>query len=92
MKKILICLLFLIAGCNCEREKEIVNDNNVKTYFIKYIVFYPGYRDTCRAESIGKDFYFGSDRGTNFIKIGTLTGNTIYIGSSPYLVIEHSTY
>ncbi len=81
----LFLLLFTTIGCSGEKESD------GKIYRIKYVVFYPGYRDTIESSSRGFDFFEYSDRGSNYISLeSNRFSDYIYSGSAPYKIIEHT--
>ncbi len=78
MKKIAL-LIFTILLMSCED----------RTYKLKYVVFYPNYNDTVTLTST-TEFYWGSQKGTNYIKKGSLTGSDYYSGSAPYKILQYT--
>lgn len=80
MKKIIL-LIFAALLISCEHEN--------RTYTLKYVVFYPNYNDTVTITSDTK-FYWGCDRGNNYIKKGGITGSDYYAGSAPYKILEYT--
>ena len=73
-----------LMGCHF-LSQPIVEPKHYRTY-IQYVVFYPGYKDTVSTYTDDNEFYFGSDRGPNYIKIGS---KSIYCNSAPYKVIKN---
>lgn len=79
MKRLLI--LLMIFFLSCKRENKI--------YTLQYVVFYPNYRDTQTVSSTS-NYYWFSQEGTNYIKRNSITGITVYSGSSPYKIISYT--
>lgn len=77
-KKIFLIALVLISTMSCTSDK---------IYTIKYVVFYPNYNDTV-TDTNDNTYYWNSSKGTNYIKIGGMTGSTVYSGSAPYKVLS----
>ena len=75
---VLILVCFLIS-CSTKKNKE---------YTLKYVVFYPGYRDTVIVKN-NKGFYWGSNRGSNYINNGSITSPNVYDGSAPFKVLKY---
>lgn len=82
MKKLLTILLIAILFSSC-------GDKEDKIYTLKYVVFYPNYNDTVIISN-SRGYCFGSDRGTNYIRIGSPVGITEYENSAPYKVISYT--
>lgn len=66
----------------------LLNSCENKTYYLKYVVFYPSHNDTVEVSNTS-GYYWGSNRGSNYIKEGSITGNSIYNGSAPYKIISY---
>lgn len=71
----------LLSSCSGITEDRI--------YTLKYVVFYPGYRDTVTVSN-SRGYYCGSDRGTNYIREGSISGPAVYDNSAPYKVISYT--
>jgi len=80
MKKLILMILVLISIVSC---------NSNKIYTLKYVVFYPNYNDTITISN-DDEYYWNSDRGTNYIKEGSITGPTVYTGSAPYKILSYT--
>jgi hypothetical protein len=65
------------------------NKNNIE---MTYVIFYPNYADTITTSYIGnKRYYYGSDKGTNFIKQESMTNiNSEYENTAPYKILSQS--
>ena len=71
MKKILIALLaLLMIACSAGKHR------------VTYTVYYPGNTVT-KTVIIDDAPYLGSDRGTNYLKVGRVTGPTVIETSAP---------
>jgi hypothetical protein len=71
MKKILTVLFAaFIISCSNERHQ------------VTYTVYYPGNTVT-KTIIINDTPYLGSDRGTNYLKVGSITGPTVIETSAP---------
>ena len=82
MKNLLIGLLMGLGLFGC-------NEDESKTYTLKYVVFYPNYNDTVTVTNHG-GYYWNSDRGTNYIKNESITGRNVYSGSAPYKILSYT--
>lgn len=80
MKKIIVLIfmmLVVISSCNKTEEK----------YKVYYNVYYPN--NTKNYTIIIDDTpYLGSDRGTNYLKVGSITGPTIIRTSAPIELVQ----
>lgn len=87
MKKLLllltILLIFIISSCDCR-----LNDSSNGKYKLKYVVYFPNNSRTYTVYN-NCGFYWDSNKGTNYIKCGSITGPTVYSGSAPYEIIEY---
>lgn len=77
MKKLSGFLISLLILCSCSKGKHIVTyrvywPNNVRTYTV----------------TINDKPYLGSDRGTNYLKVGNITGPTIIETNAPIEIIN----
>lgn len=77
MKKLLIILVLFLASCCGDGER----------YEVTYVVFYPNYNDTLTIETIGYPYVF-SNRGSNYLKSGCISGSNYYAGSSPFKILK----
>lgn len=82
MKKILVILAIISIFLSC-------SDNNKTVYTLKYVVFYPNHQDTVIVSNT-KGYYWNSDRGTNYIKEGSITGDMVYSNSAPYKILSYT--
>ena len=84
--KTLLKLIALLTVASFVFSKCCEDENT--TYTLKYVVFYPGYQDTVIVSN-HCGYFFGSDRGTNFIKDGRSPTNpkNIYNNSAPYKIL-----
>lgn len=78
MKKLIYVLfIFIIAGCTKSESK----------YKVYYNVYYPN--NTKSYSIITDDIpYLGSDRGTNYMTVGTIGSSTIIKTSAPIEIVR----
>ena len=79
MKKLILLALttFMMAACGHKQEK----------YKIYYRVYYPNNTQNYCA-IIDDEPYLGSDRGTNYLSIGSTTGTSIIKTSAPIELVK----
>ena len=80
MKRFILMVFILISIISC---------NSNKIYTLEYVVFYPNYNDTITISN-DDEYYWSSDRGTTYIKEGSITGSTVYKGSAPYKILSYT--
>lgn len=65
-------------------------DDPAKTYELTYVVFYPNGNNDTQRVSAHHEFFWSSNKGTNYIKDYSITGPDIYSGSSPYKILSYT--
>lgn len=77
---LIVIISFFIISCSSSN----------KEYTIVYEVYYNNNTVVKETKKSNEPFYVGFDRGSNFIKIGSITGETIIGTSAPIRVISHT--
>ena len=77
---VFVVISFIIVSCS----------TNHREYTIVYEVYYNENTVVKETKKASEPFYVGSDRGSNFIKIGSLTGELIISTSAPIRVLSHT--
>lgn len=75
----MLIIIALLMSCS---------QNKLKTYTLKYVVFYPNYSDTVTISG-HKEYIWGSNRGTNYI-YSYPNGNSIYDNSAPFKILSYT--
>ena len=80
--KYLILLLFLtLVSCSADEDR---------IYTLTYRVYYNNSVIKEYVVKSNKKFYIGSDRGSNYIKEGSIVGPTVITTSAPIEIITYS--
>lgn len=82
IKYLLLILIILLSFSACNKDTK-------ELYTLKYVIFYPNHTDTI-ITTCNCEFIWGSDRGSNYIKRHSITGQTIYDNSAPFKILNYT--
>ena len=74
-------MLLLLISCSNVSNRE---------YTIVYEVYYNNNTVVKETKKANKPFYVSSNRGSNYIKIGSITGETVINTSAPIRILSHT--